>query len=488
VIRNLLGQSAIYGLTTLVSRGANVLLLLALTLVLRPDDFGALSMIVTIGALANIIVPLAITQGQVRLASLAKREHKAAYATTAFWFTAVVLAVWLALTQIFAEPLCRWLIGPPRYLPAFRIGLLVMAINIAFDFVQSQFRWEFRIRDYTFVSLLFAVPTLIIAFALALTWPSALQGVLAGQVIAGSIAVAWGLRRLAASLGGRFERGKLREMLHITVPLVPASLAMLYTQYAGRFILNDLAGLDAVGVFSFASQIAGIAALALIGVQNAVTPLIMANFEDPDTPRVLGRSFELFTGFGLLAALALGLLAPDAIALAGNPRYASAGPLVLLLSLSVVAGGMYVFFPGFLISKKTGRQMWVAFAGVAASIALNYLLAARFGAMGAAIATLAATTFFLLLWQLFSSPLYAVPVRWAAVWSSALVTAAVGETALLLPHPDWVVALGTKAAAFAITLMVVVATGLIPLRDIRAGSALLSAKLRGQRLHGRQGQ
>ena len=475
MIDKLFTQSAFYGAVALISRGANVFLLLGLTLVLDPADFGALSIILTLSGLAVVIVPLAITQGLALLAASADAQDKRNYASSAFRFTAVAVLVWLIAAELVAEPLCRWIIGPERYVPVFRIGLVVIAVNIAFDFIQNQFRWEFRLKEYALVSLSFALPTLIFAFLFAFLWPDPLQGILIGQVIGGTAAIVWGLWRLRNSLSGTFEWPKVCEMLRLTAPLVPASLAFLYSQYAGRFILNDTVGLDAVGSYSFASQIAGIAAVALVGVQNAVIPLIMSNHQDPETPRVLSRAFEFFTGAGVLLALGLGLVTPVAIAAVGNPLYRSAAPLVVLLSLSVVVSAMYVFLPGFLVAKRPWRQMWVSFAGVAISVSLNYFLSVRFGTLGAAAATLLASVLMLSLWYVFSKPLYPMRVRMLTCFCAVFLAAVAGEAALFFSSASYALAIAAKTAAFALVLLFVTATGLISLRDLHtAGASLLS--------------
>jgi O-antigen/teichoic acid export membrane protein len=481
MFKALLSQSFIYGVTTLASRGSIVILLLALSLVLKPAEYGVLAMITTLAALVNLFVPLEITQGLVRLYAVAPPREKPLYSSSAFKFTAASVCAYFLVAQLLAAPLCRWIFGPEEYLPALRIGLGFMGLNTLFYFLQNQFRWEFRPKGYAVISVMFSLLTFMLSLGFALLSRFPLEGVLVGQVLGAAAAVAWGGWHLRLSVFARFERAKLREMLTITIPLVPASISFVFSQYAGRFILNDVAGLEAVGVFSFASQIAGVSALALIGVQNAVTPLIMAHFQDPDTPAVLGRSFQAFTGLGFIVALGLGLFSPELILFLGNPKYTSAAPLVLLLALSVIVVGLNFFLPGFMISKKTTRQMWVSVVGVGCSIGMNYLLATRYGALGAAVATLLAATIFMLLWYLFSRSLYPVPVRWGAVAASAAVTLLAGEGALSISYPSLIAAVAVKALSIVAVTLVVVASGLIPLADLRSGAGLVLARLRPQR-------
>ena len=465
MMKTLFGHSFIYGAATLISRGSVLVLLLILPFLLTPAEYGVLGVIVAMSAFVNVIVPAEITQAMVRFYAAAPDGEKAVYVSTGWWFTATALLLFLAAAEAAAAPFCRWLLGDEAYLTTFRLGLAVMALTSLFYFLQNQFRWEFRTGGYVVASLFFSLATLGLALGIGFSAANPLEGVLAGQAIGAALSCLFAAWQLRSSLFGKVDKAKLREMLAVSLPIVPASLALLLSIYAARFVLNDVSGLAAVGIFTFASQIAGIAALALAGVQQAVTPLIMANHEDPQTPRMLGRSFEIFIGLGFALCLALGLFAPELIASFGEPAFRDSGPLILPLAMSVVLSGMYFFLPGFLIAKKTSRQMWVALASAVSSVALNYVLASRFGAAGATAATFFSSLIFLFLWFLASQPLYAVPIRWFAVGLSGIATLGGGIAAILIPYPDLWSAVAIKLLIGSAIAGVILATGLIPLRD-----------------------
>ncbi len=61
MIREVLGQSMVYGLAIILSRGMLMIALLVVALFMQPADYGALVMITTIGFLVNVTVALDIT-------------------------------------------------------------------------------------------------------------------------------------------------------------------------------------------------------------------------------------------------------------------------------------------------------------------------------------------------------------------------------------------------------------------------------------------
>jgi O-antigen/teichoic acid export membrane protein len=478
MIQALFKQGSIYGLTTILSRGALVVSLVILPLLLSPSDYGALSMIMTIAALVTMIVPLEVTQGLSRYHPTARQEERHLYSSAAFYFTLFMLLVFLGVGLLASDWLNLRILGDARYLFPFRLALLFMALNCIFYFSQCQFRWEFRTIDYAVVSLVFSFLTLGLSIGLAMVMQSKLAGVVLGLTIGAAAAVAIGLWRLRNSFTDRFDTPKLREMLRFSLPLVPASLSVFLSLYAGRLILNAMASLEDVGIYTYASQIAGVATLVIIGVQAALTPLIMAHHHEPETPATIGRLFEGFVAFAICMSLFLGLFAPEFITYFGNPAYVSAAPLVIILAPAAIIAQMYIFAPGFAVAKKTTWQMWVSIGSAVIGLAANFLLIERLGIMGAAIATLLSAVVFFGVWFALGQRLYPIPVRWLPLGLVAAGGAAVGAVGMMLPYPGPVAAIVTKAALIAGVGAAALVTGLFPLRRSIDAVAAVARRLR----------
>lgn len=466
MIRTLFNHSIVYGLTHAAARGTLLVSLLVLPAILAPADYGALAMLTLAGNVAGLVVPLQVTQGLARhYGPAASEEERRSYASSAWWFTLGAQLMFLALGLSFAGWGTRWLLGQQAYLPVFRIALAVMVLNSLFFFLQSQFRWAFRQGDFVAVTLVYSVLTLGLSLGFALTWSDSLRGVVVGQAIGAAAAVAWGVWRLRSSLFGAADAARLRELLLFSAPLVPAALAVSLMIYANRIVLNDVGGLEEVGVLTLASQIAAIAGLAIVGVQAAMTPIISVHHADPATPEALGRVFQAFCAGAALLCLTLGLFAPEAVVLLGVPAYAAAAPLVLLLAPALLLSEMYIFAPGFWIAKRTGLQAAVSLVGAGAAFAAGYALIGTFGLIGAALSSLAATSLFFVLWWTLSGRLYPIPVRWAPLLAFVLLAAAAGGAGLLLTEPATLAGLAIKAGLIGLVASLAVLTGLVPWRE-----------------------
>lgn len=466
MIDSLLRHSVTYGLTNIVARGSLLVSLLVLAGILGPTDYGALAMLTLVGTLAALVVTLQVSQGLARYYSGSKDEgERTAFASSAWWFTLAGQLLFLVVCQAFAPWLIDRVLGSRAYLGAFRIALVVMVFNGLFLFIQAQFRSAFRPRDFVIVSLIYSLFASGLSIALAMAAPVPIEGAFLGQAVGTAAAVAWGGWRLRGQLLHPISQSHLRQMLAFAVPLVPASLAVSMLAYAPRIALNDLSSLAAVGVFAFAAQIGTVSTLAVVGLQAAMTPLITAHHAEPGTPAAIGRVFEAFCAAGLLLCLALGLFAADAIAWRGDPAYAAAGPLVMMLAPAALLVEMYIFAPGFWIAKRTSLQAVVSIVSGLLALALAYLLIGAFGLFGAAIGSLGSAAAFSLAWWMLSDRFYPVPVRWGRIILFVTATVSGSIAALVLTTPGTVLAVAAKLAVMAAGAALAVAIDLVPWRD-----------------------
>lgn len=341
-----------------------------------------------------------------------------------------------------------------------------MAFTCLFYFLQSQCRWEFRTAEFVLISLVFACLTLGLSIGFALLIRPPLVGVVFGQALGAALAVGLGVAGLKRSLALGIDRAKLRQMLGFSLPLVPASVALYLSVHGSRLILNGMTSLEEVGHYTLAVQIGGIAALGIVGVQGAVTPLVMAHHQDPNTPGHLARMFELIVGLAVVFCLALGLLAPELIHYAGNPDYARAGPLVLLLAPAMLLSQLYVFAPGFAVQKRTQWQMWVSITSALVGVIASFILIYFFGITGAAVATLISSVVFILLWFRLSQYLYPIPIRWRPVAVAVLAGGLLGAVGQSLIYGSLGSALITKALIIVVAAALVVMIGLVPFQGV----------------------
>jgi O-antigen/teichoic acid export membrane protein len=423
--RSLAVQTVAYSAATLLSRGIAVVFLIVLPGFVSVEDYGVLGLTATVIALANVIVPLEVSQGLIRFYPGAEASAKLPLVNSAWGFTLVMIVAVAVVALWFAAPLNAALFGQAQFLAAFRIMVVLTAATILFTFVQNQFRWDFRTADFVVVSLSFTIVTLVLSLLFAALFADPLVGVLTGQLAGTLIALALGAYRQRANLYPRISRPALRRMLRFSFPLVPASLALFVSSYASRLILQAMASLGEVGVFTWASQLASIPALLLLGFQSSVTPYVMKHHGDPGCPALLARMLEALVAIELCLCVGLGLIAPTLIAASGYTQFTAAGPLVMILAPAAMMLQLYVFAPGFAIGERTKLQLGVSLASALVGVAANFLLISRFGTVGAAWAFFLSSATFFGAWLALSQRLYSLPLREGRLLILILASAAI---------------------------------------------------------------
>lgn len=419
MLRAVIKDSVIYGISSILSRGLAIFLLPIYTRVLSVADYGAYDLLVTLVALGNLIVALEVSQGLARYWGDAETQSRRnSLASTAFWFTFVMYGVVLGVCLLFSSELTLLLFGEASYRAAFDLGVGFVAVSGLYYLLLNQFRWELRSRAYAVVSFCYAVMTLVFSIVFCVILKMSLEGILLGQLLAALVCSLIAYIMLRSSFRIEFDVVALGEMLRFSLPLVPSGLAIFTSLYISRFSLKYYCTMEDIGVFGLASRLAGLATLLILGVQAALTPLVYKHFRETETPLHISRLFSWFVALALGACLFLTLFADPLIRLFSTQAYLAAAPLVAFLAPAMLLSQMYIFAPGIGIHKKTNWQLCITLLSAATSVVANLILVPFWGALGAAFATLLSSTVFLLAWFVASQRLYSIPYTWRALIGS----------------------------------------------------------------------
>ena len=410
MIRAFFKDSAIYALPALVSRGLSLFLVPLYTRVLSPGDYGSLDLLTVFASIINLTIALEVSQGLARYyTGESDSDRKVSYASTAFCFTFFCYSVFALLASLFAPCLAHFIMGQAGLEVAFRLGIALIWSNGLFYLIQNQFRWELRSRNYAIVSLLMSFTTAAstVWFAFFFRW--GLEGMLLGMVtgsLAGTILGLWLLRN---SFRFRFNYFFLRDMLAFSTPLVFSGVAVWISLYIDRVMINRLLSVEAVGLYGIGYRVASIASLVMVGFQGALTPLVYAHCQDPETPGQLAKIFRIFMLFALFIYLILSLFAQDIVRLLTTEQFFGGATVVIYLVPAVLLSNMYIFAPGISIAKKTHLMIWINFGGALVNIFLNFILIPVLGIIGAGLATLFSSFVVFTSHMVMSQKLFPVP-------------------------------------------------------------------------------
>lgn len=393
------------------SKAISVLLLPVYVKNLNPGDFGILDIIITMGAIVNLIFGAELYQAVARVISdnFDVRSIPIVF-STAFIFLIGSYLIFAALFFVYLfffnqnENLFH-----QKYLALnFVIFSIVSGLH---NFFLNQLRFEFKKLYFLAVNFLFS----IILFGSVL-WVSKFTVIDVNSIIlchnvSFTFSALFAIVFLRKSFTFGFDKNVLARLLSFSYPLVGAAAIVMATTYSNRLFLSHFHEISEIGHFAFAFRVASISLIFLSGFQLALAPLIYSSYTDDNTPVNLASVFHCVFTVLLFISSFVSVFSPEIITYFASAEYGRATQLIVFIFPAVVLFQMYMFFPGFGIALKTNLQLLVSLIVFVFSIISNYIFVPSLGALGAGISYFFSSIIFLFLWISLSQRYYFVPIK-----------------------------------------------------------------------------
>jgi O-antigen/teichoic acid export membrane protein len=228
----------------------------------------------------------------------------------------------------------------------------------------------------------------LLLWPLLTVWHLGPVAVLWSELVAALFLVPPSLRFVLRHFGLAFDRTLLLAALAFGVPMVVHLTSHWVLNAADRFVIEDLLGRDAVGLYSAAYKAIAAGITANLALNAAYVPQFMRAHGKPLEAPFVRDAILTLVGGSMAVALALSLLGPTVVRTFYHREFQPAAELIPLLAPGAVLQALYLVHVNALFwSKKTsGIPVWTTLAG-AVNVALCYLLIPSFGLPGAAWAT-----------------------------------------------------------------------------------------------------
>jgi O-antigen/teichoic acid export membrane protein len=461
---------AIYGLGDVATNIVSFLLLPLYTRFLTPEDYGAISLLLTVEVVAKIVFRCGLDASFMRLfydcESDADRQR---LASTIFWFLTALNGVILALLLLAAPFVSSHLFGVPGYTLALVLQLLYTFV-VGFYFIPFHvMRMEGQSRQFSTLTTTRAAATLVMRLVLIVGFGLGVLGFVLADVMVGIVFTGILARWFRPLLRFTFSRAVLDQALRFGLPRLPHGVAQQVMAVGDRYILRLFGTLAEVGVYSIGASFGLALKLALSAFEYAWAPFYYETMKQPDAK----QTFTLVTtyGVGVLVLLEAGLaaIAPDVVRLMTTPEfYASAG-VIPWIGLGVVFNGVYLLTSiGLNITKSTKYYPVATAIAAGTSVGGNLVLVPRYGAIGAAWANAAAYAVLAVVAMRFSQRVYPVKYEWGRLARLAIAGAGAFTVAWLVPDamPAWLGLLVRGSIVVAVYPLLLIVLGFYDRREL----------------------
>lgn len=309
-LKSLAKETAIYGVSSIVGRFLNYLLVPVYTIALPASSggYGVVTNIYAWVALILVLLTCGMETGFFRFANKGQDDPMRVYSTTLL-SVSIGSLVFVALGLLFLEPIAGWLeYGEhPWY-----IGM--MMIVVAMDAIQSipfaYLRYKKRPIKFAALKLLF----IFLNIALNLFYYVILEGNDVGyaflfNLVCTSVVMVCMIPELRG-FTYVLDKELLKRMLRYSLPLVILGVAGILNQVADKiifpFVYPDEAEVTIqLGIYGAASKIAMIMAMFTQAFRFAYEPFVFGKSKEKDSREMYAQAMKFFIIFTLLAFLAV---------------------------------------------------------------------------------------------------------------------------------------------------------------------------------------
>ena len=405
-LKSLAKDTAIYGLSSIVGRFLNYLLvpLYTATLSAASGGYGVITNVYAYTALLLVILTYGMETTFFRFANKEGEDPRRVYSTTlmAVGFTSLVF---IALVLTFISPISAAM-GYAEH-PSY---VWVMAVTVALDAFQCiPFAYlRYKKRPVKFAALKLANIIMSIAlnlvFFLALpAWYESTGGEgFVSQIYSPEVGVGYAfyinlfcsgalMFLLVKELTGFkyvFDLVLMRRMLSYSWPILVLGIAGILNQTADKILFPYIyKGADAhgqLGIYGAASKIAMIMAMITQAFRYAYEPFVFGKAKDKDNRETYAKAMKYFVVFTLLAFLAVIGYMDLLKYLIGSDYWSGLRVVPIVMAAEIMMGVYFNLSFWYKLIDKTIWGAWFSGAGCLVLVIVNVVFVPRYGYMACA--------------------------------------------------------------------------------------------------------
>jgi O-antigen/teichoic acid export membrane protein len=392
---NVVRHSLIYTLGSVANKSLGFLLIPVYTRYFSVHEYGVIAILNVISQLASFVFLLGISSAAMRFyfdKGADEAYRRGVYGNAVLLLLVVPSTLFFLLSPTVAAIMRAFF---PE-IPFFPLGLTVLATNV-FSPMTLLILGYYRVREmakpyvlYSFSFFLLQAVSCIIAVIL-------LRGGIEGQFYAQFLVTMlfWGIALwvLIANSDLKPSVSTVRSLMLYGLPLMPMFLAIWLETASVRIFLERTGSFREVGLFSVASQFAGVLVVVGAALDSAIIPFYFQKAQQADGPRVLGRFFVVYSVFCGLLAILVAIAAEPMVRIMADASFHSAALIVPLLVFAAFLDLMFRLFNWSLLYRK--KTLALAVINISTTLLLIVLLALflakwHLGTQGAACAMIVA--------------------------------------------------------------------------------------------------
>ena len=429
-LKQLAGQTVIYGLSTILARIINFLFVPIYTRLLTPESYGVVTEFMAYIAVLQVVLVLGLETGCFRFANKEGVDPRKVYAN-AFVTVFCISATFLALMIAFANPLAGAL-GYEGYGSCIKYMGGILALDAVTAILFAKLRQENKALKFAILKTVKIITETAANLVLFLWFPKHVDSaqwllrfipatpdfsyvifaIFISCIVCGLLFIP-DLTKITFRLDGKL----LKQMLAYSLPLMVAALPGVVNDFLDRILFryfdtNADAWRSSLGLYQAAVKLAVIMNLFIQMFRYAAEPFFFRRARDKDSRELYASVQEYFTAFCGLVFLGV-ILYIDIIALILGPQFRSAVGVVPVMLLSyMILGMLFNVSMWYKLSGKTNMAIWITLSGLIVTALVIVLFMPKYSYWAAAFGHLASYIVMFAISSILGAKYYPIPYRW----------------------------------------------------------------------------
>ena len=444
-LKQLAGQTVIYGMSTILARIINFLFVPIYTRMLTPESYGVVTEFMAYIAVLQVVLVLGLETGCFRFANKEGVDPGKVY-SSAFVTVFGVSASFLALMIAFASPIASAL-GYEGYQSCVMYMGGILALDAVTAILFAKLRQETKALKFAIFKTVKIITETAANIVLFYWFPKYCSQVAAGLGVEASALTPsdlWLLHFIPCApdfsyvifaifiscvvcgllfipdylkLSFRLDKKLTRQMLAYSLPLMVAALPGVVNDFLDRILFryfdtNADAWRSSLGLYQAAVKLAVIMNLFIQMFRYAAEPFFFRRAKEKDSKELYAKVQEIFTAFCGLVFLGV-ILYIDIIALILGPQFRAAVGVVPIMLLSYMLLGMlFNVSMWYKLSGKTNMAIWITLSGLVVTAIVIVIFMPKYSYWAAAYGHLASYIVMLVISSVLGAKYYPIPYRW----------------------------------------------------------------------------
>ncbi len=396
-LKQLSKDTAVYGISTMLGRFLNFILVPLYTNIFLPADYGVVQIIFAYIGILNIVYVYGMDSAYLKFASFLDVGDERDNFSTPYISVFVVSVIFSALIILLKNSILSPLSIPLEFDYLIYIGALILLFDSIAAIPFLKLRLERKAKKFALFKTINIIINIASNIILIFIFHWGIEAVFVSNLIASAAAFFLLLPTIISSFKFEFHSELFKRLIKFGLPYLPAGFAVMLVQVIDVPILEKLTDLKTVGIYK-ANYKLGIFMMLFVNMfQYAWQPFFLQNAKEENAREMFSKILTYFTIVGSFILIVLSLFITDlakvnvfGFSLIGL-KYWSGLSIVPVILLAYLFNGLYVIFSaGIYIEEKSFYVPVISGAGAAVNIIVNFLLIPVLGIMGAALATLAA--------------------------------------------------------------------------------------------------